>query len=83
MNADPDYADHLAEARRLNAEADDALQPQSLRGEIRSLINAPKGSDAAKARSTLGWMLILFGLFGIPLLFWLLFWLGATVMAMF
>lgn len=62
----------------LLAEVDEALGPQTFRHEMRELIHAPKGSQAAKARVTLGWMLVIIGLVGVPLLF-LAFLLGAAV----
>jgi hypothetical protein len=76
MDITPDQADSEGMSQgdynhsNLLAEVDEALseQPKTFRQEMRDLINAPKGSDAAKARSGLGWMLILFGLIGVPVL---------------
>ncbi|NED96831.1 hypothetical protein G1H11_16100 [Phytoactinopolyspora alkaliphila] len=77
-DADPqraaDYAAQLAAAKslkdvaRIHDQFADIRKPKSLRDEIRSVIAAPKDSDVAKARSTLGWSLILFGLIGVPIL---------------
>lgn len=39
--------------------------PKTVRQELRDVVNAPKGSEVARARRTLGWTLILFGIFGV------------------
>lgn len=55
---------------RLEAElgvGEDQPQP-GVREELRRVISAPKGSEVAKARRTLGWMLVVFGLIGVPAL---------------
>lgn len=65
----------------LLAEVDEALreQPKTFRQEVRDMIRAPKGSDTAKARSVIGWTLVLFGLVGVPLLFLAVVLVGAIV----
>lgn len=88
-DADPDraaeYADRLAEARTLkqtgqiHKEYADLREHRSLRDEIGSLIRAPKGSAEAKARDKLGIFLILFGLFGVAILFWILIAIGSLL----
>jgi hypothetical protein len=55
----------------LLAEVDEALadKPKTFRQEMRDVIHAPKDSELGKARRTLGWGLILFGIFGVSILF--------------
>lgn len=88
-DADPDrsavYAARLAaattikETTRVHAEFADLREHQTLRQEISGMIHAPKGSPEAKARTTLGITLILFGLFGVPILFWILLAIGSAI----
>lgn len=61
----------------------DLRQQRSIRQEISDLVRAPKGSDVAKARDKLGIMLILAGLFGLPLLFFLVVAVAAVIGAIF
>jgi hypothetical protein len=68
---------------RLETELGINEPPKTVRQEMRDIITAPKGSDVAKARRTLGWMLILFGLFGIPVLFFVILLIGGVVGALF
>jgi hypothetical protein len=68
---------------RLETELGVAEPSKTVRQEIRDVITAPKGSDVAKARRTLGWMLILFGLFGIPVLFFAILLISGAIVALF
>lgn len=55
-----------SEIEQLEAELGMREPPKTLRQELRDVVNAPKGSEVARARRTLGWTLILFGIFGVP-----------------
>lgn len=87
--ADPDraaeYADRLAAAstlkqiNQIHKEFADLREQRSIRDEISGLIRAPKGSTEAKARDKLGIFLILFGLFGVAILFWILIAIGSLL----
>jgi len=92
-DADPrrsaEYAARLAgaqtakEVMSVHREFADLRQQRSMRQEISDLVHAPKGSDVARARDKLGIMLILAGLFGLPLLFGLVIAVGAVIGAIF
>lgn len=91
--ADPErsaaYAARLADARstkeirRIHDEFADLRIRRSIRQEISDLIHAPKGSAEAKARDKLGIALVLFGLFGISLLFFGVLLIGGILVALF
>lgn len=89
-DADPDrsaeYARRLAEAttlsgmNRVHKEFADLCQNRTLGQEIGNMIRAPKGSVNAKVRDRLGIFLILFGLFGVAILFWILLAIGSLIL---
>jgi hypothetical protein len=92
-DADPersvDYATRLASARttkeivQIHREFADLRMQRGLRKEISDLIHAPKGSAEAKARDKLGISLILFGIFGVSLLFFAVVLIGGAIIALF
>jgi hypothetical protein len=92
-DADPtraaEYAASLDEALRssggykaINAVHEqyaDIREDRSLWREVQGLVHAPKGSAEAKARDKLGIFLILFGIFGAAILFWVILAIGGLL----
>ena len=68
---------------RLEAELGVDEPVKTVRQEIRDVITAPKGSEVAKARRTLGWALILFGIFGLSVLFFVILLIGGAIAGLF
>lgn len=54
-----------------------------MREEIRRLVAAPKDSELGKARRTVGWSLIVFGLIGVPILIAVLLVVGYAISSAF
>ena len=77
--ADYTHGQMRSEIGDLERELGLAEPPKTFRDEIRDVIHAPRGSDVAKARRTLGWTLVLAGLFGIPLVFLAVVLIGALL----
>lgn len=67
--------------RDLLAEVDEALtdQPKTFRQSMRELANAKPGTQEDKVRKTLGWGLILIGLFGVTALFFVIVLIAAVI----
>ena len=92
-DADPErsteYAERLADARstkeivQIHREFADLRRQRGLRQEIGDMIHTPKGSPEAKARDKLGIALILFGIFGVSLVFFIVLLIAAAIAGVF